>query len=174
MKKSLRFSACLTLFIVLLAACEADRQPADETSTDGTEASVEAEEQDKEWDLSPTFTYKTKSDGEPAAYEVTGNKNGFGITGPFPIVSSKPNKYFWLYWGGENLKDRPVKITGHKKGSKEEVQIFTGEFTKSVQLNENEANMPSNLKFPSSGIWKLSVLVDGEAQGNIVVEVVSK
>lgn len=61
---------------------------------------------------------KQNKKGESLTYEVIGKKGGFGITGPFPIVSSKWKKYFWFYWGGENIKNQPVKIMAYKEDSK--------------------------------------------------------
>lgn len=52
--------------------------------------------------------------------------------------------------------------------------MFSGEFYKGAQINENEVNMPSHLKFPSSGVWNLLVYINDELSGNIVVEAIPK
>jgi hypothetical protein len=132
-----------------------------------------------EWELDTKFEYQTAShSGERVTYEVVGKKDGFGITGPFPIVSNdgtnKGQKYFWWYWGGENIKNQPVKVMGYKKGANELISLHTGEFFEGAQINEKEVNMPSGLRFPSSGVWNLLVYINDDLYGNVVVEVVPK
>ncbi|MCC2252345.1 MAG: hypothetical protein ACQEWU_19920 [Bacillota bacterium] len=168
----------LMLFLIVFAACETDSKVKEDSvkaiKGNDENSTTALNEAYNDWELTPTFEYHTKSkDGEDLTYEVIGKKDAFGITGPFPIVSSKSQKYFWFYWGQENIKNQPVEIMALKKGAKDLIKVFSGEFYSGAQINKNEVNMPSNLLFPSPGVWNVLIFIDDELTGNIVVEVVS-
>ncbi|MFD2922188.1 hypothetical protein [Halobacillus naozhouensis] len=178
LKIILIFLGNLTLLLLFLAGCDMKSKPEEENANsmeltyEG--AVIELKDEYNEWNLTPTFNYETSSySGERVIYEVIGKKNSFGITGSFPIVSSKDQKIFWFYWGKENIKNQPVKIMAYKKGSEELIKVFSGEFYEGAQINEDEVNMPSNLRFPTAGVWNLLVYINDELSGNIVVEVVA-
>lgn len=171
--------AYLTLLFLLLAGCKTESNT-EEKNANNIEvkyegSTIEIKDEYNEWNLTSKFNYQIKSySGESVTYEVIGKKGSFGITSSFPIVSSKMQKVFWFYWGEENIKNQPVKVLAYKKGSKELIEVFSGEFNEGAQINENEVNMPSNLKLPSSGVWNLLVYINDELSGNIVVEVIPK
>jgi hypothetical protein len=176
LKRYFIFLITLPLLLCLLSSCETERK--NETSVKDIKArdrAIEYVEKYSDWDLTPIFKYETEDEnGVGITYNVLGKKDGFGITGPFPIVASKPQKYFWFYWGEKKIKDQPVEIMTYKKGSNELIKLFSGEFYEGAQINENEVNMPSNLKLPSSGVWNILIYINDELYGNIVVEVVPK
>jgi hypothetical protein len=149
----------------------ATKQKDNEVKYEG--ATIEINDKYKKWNVAPEFKYQTKGqDGGSLTYEVIGNRAGFGITGQFPIVSGEKQKYFWFYWGKENIKNQPVKVMAYKKGSKELINVFEGEFYVGAQINKDEVNMPSNLKFPSSGVWNVLIFINDKLSGNIVVNVI--
>jgi len=43
-------------------------------------------------------------------------------------------------------------------------------FYKDAQVGPGSVNMPSNLEFPSEGIWKLFIYIDKKFYENIVIE----
>jgi hypothetical protein len=175
LKRIFVFLAYLTFLLFFITGCDTDSK-AEDKKAKNLELKHEGLIPDQYYEWNPTrkFTYQTtdQKTGESVSYEVIGKKNGFGITGPFPITASQKQKYFWFYWGKRNIKDQPVKVMGFNKDSKELITIFEGEFYKAAQINENEVNMPSNLLFPSSGIWNLLIYINNELSGNIVVEIV--
>lgn len=109
-----------TLLLLLVAGCESGNKMNEiEVEYDG--ATVEIPNGYQEWELSPQFEYETQSkSGETLTYEVIGKKDVFGITSGFPIVSNEETnekqKFFWWYWGEEDIKNQPVKVLGIKKG----------------------------------------------------------
>jgi Domain of unknown function (DUF4871) len=103
-----------------------------------------------------------------------GSKDGIGFTGPFPIMAKEKQKYFWFYLGEENIYDKPVEVKAIKKGTKELVDVLGGPstFYESAEVSPGSVNMPSSLKFPSAGIWKVLVYIEGELYESIVIEAV--
>ncbi|RZT23634.1 hypothetical protein [Fictibacillus sp. BK138] len=173
MKKVVVFVITLLLLLSLLTGCESERK--NETKyIKARDRAIEYVEKNHDWDLSPTFKYETEDNGVGVTYNVLGKKDSFGITGPFPIVAGVKQKYFWFYWGEDQIKDQPVEIMAYKKGSNELIKLFSGEFYEGAQISENEVNMPSNLKFPSAGVWNVLIYINDQLSGNIVVKVVPK
>jgi hypothetical protein len=176
LKKFVVFLITLPLLLCLLSSCETERK--NETKVKDIkdrDSVVKYVEKYSDWDFTPTFKYETEDEnGVGITYKVIGKKDSFGIAGPFPIVAGISQKYFWFYWGEKKIKDQPVEIVAYKKGSNELIKLFSGEFYEGAQINENEVNMPSNLKFPSSGVWNVLIYINDELSGNIVVEVVPK
>jgi len=167
----------VSFILLLLVGCETGSEPeetkAKELKYEGY--TIEIGDQNDIWKLTPKYEYQTEdSNGKSISYEVIGKKDGFGITTSFPITAKKGQKVFWFYWGEEDIKNQTVEVLTHKKGSNEIVRLFSGEFYEGAQINEDEVNMPSNLKFPSSGMWNVLIYSNDEVKGNIVVEVVPR
>ncbi|QTN01272.1 DUF4871 domain-containing protein [Sediminibacillus dalangtanensis] len=183
MKKHMLF---LSLFLTVgtLNACTSN--PNDKTSNEWKESKEENEvrestnEDEKttaedDWDLSSTFHYSVEYEsGEEGSYEIVGNKDTVGFTGPFPIIAKDSQKYFWFYFGKENIYNKPVEVKAIKKGTKKPVNILSGPstFFEDAAVSPDSVNMPSTLTFPSAGIWKILMYMDGELYEKIVVEVV--
>ncbi|WP_079527873.1 hypothetical protein [Halobacillus hunanensis] len=176
MRKSTVYLAILILLLLLVAGCETEgnteKENSKHTDVEYAGSTIKIKDEYSEWNLSSKFDYQTKSySGESITYEVIGNKHGFGITGKFPIVAGESEKYFWFYWGEENIKNQPVKVMAYKKGSDELNKVFSGKFYEGAQIKEKEVNMPSHLKLPSAGVWNLLVYINDELSGNVVVDV---
>jgi hypothetical protein len=180
LKRLTGYFSFIPLLLLVLGGCETESKTVatkvkdNEMKFEGS--TIEIKDKYNEWNLTPKYKYQTKDPktGESVTYEVIGKKDGFGITGPFPIVSNEKQKYLWFYWGKENIKNQPVKVMAYQKGSKELINVFSGEFYEDAQINANEVNMPSNLKFPSSGVWNVLILINNKLSGNFVVKIVSK
>jgi hypothetical protein len=112
--------------------------------------------------------------GEKGSYTIVGSKDGIGFSGPFPIIATDKQKYFWFYFGAENIYDKPVEVKAIKKGTDEPVNVLlnTSTFYESAEASPGSVNMPSSLKFPSAGIWKVLVYIEGELYESIVIEAV--
>lgn len=153
----------ITLMVGILAAC-----------TENTnEVSYEIPEND--WELSSTFEHSVVYEsGKEGSYTVVGSKDGIGFIGPFPIIAKDKQKYLWFYFGKENIYDKPVEVKAIKKGTEELVDILSGPgtFYEGAKVSPDSVNMPSHLKFPSAGVWKILVYIDEELYESIVIEAV--
>jgi hypothetical protein len=176
LKKFVVFLITLPLLLSLLSSCETEKKNKPSVKEfKARDRVIEYVEKNNDWNLTPIFKYETEDEnGVGITYNVLGKKDSFGITGPFPIVAGIPQKYFWFYWGEEKIKDQPLEIMAYKKGSNELIKLFLGEFYEGAQINGYEVNMPSNLKFPSSGVWNVLIYINDVLSGNIVVEVIPK
>lgn len=124
------------------------------------------------WDLSSTFEHSVVYEsGEEGSYTIVGNKDSFGFTGPFPIIAKDNQKYFWFYFGNENIYDKSVEVKAIKDGEEELIDVYSGTFNESAEVSSDSVNMPSHLKFPSAGVWKVLVYINEELYESIVVEV---
>ncbi|WP_430787535.1 hypothetical protein VBD025_16715 [Virgibacillus flavescens] len=169
----------LTLSLLIMAstlvACTSDENKDASGKTkqeDTTQVSNNDAIQNKNWDLSPTFEHTVVYEsGKEGSYTVVGNEKTFGYSGPFPILAGKTQKYFWFYFGKENIYDKPVQVKALKKGTEEMVDIFEGTFYESAEVSPDSVNMPTHLHFPSAGVWKVLVYIEDEFYESIVVEV---
>ncbi|MBU0904884.1 MAG: DUF4871 domain-containing protein, partial [Firmicutes bacterium] len=58
-----------------------------------------------------------------------------------------------------------------KDGEEELIDVYSGTFNESAEVSSDSVNMPSHLKFPSAGVWKVLVYINEELYESIVVEV---
>ena len=93
------------------------------------------------------------------------------MTGPFPIVAKDNQKYMWFYFGNENIYVRHVEVKAIRKGTEELIKVFSGSFFESAKVSSDSVNMPSRLRFPSAGHWKILLYIQGEFYESIVVDV---
>jgi Domain of unknown function (DUF4871) len=165
--------------VLLMAACTEDttknkiKEPQQEVSANANEVVYEIP--DNDWELTPTFEHSVVFEsGEEGSYTIVGSKDGIGFTGPFPIMAKEKQKYFWFYLGEENIYDKPVEVKAIKKETKVLVDVLWGPstFYESAEVSPDSVNMPSTLKFPSAGIWKVLVYIEGELYESIVIEAV--
>jgi hypothetical protein len=124
------------------------------------------------WDLSPTFEHFVKvEDAKELSYTIIGYEDTLGITGAIPIFAEKAHKIFWFYFGEETIYDKPVEVKAIKEGTEELVDLHSGTFYKGAEVSVDSVNMPSTLQFPSEGLWKILVYIDGEFYESILIEV---
>lgn len=174
----------LALFIILtigfLSACTENtsnetEEPKHEERVNENKIDVSYEIPENDWKLSSTFEHSVEYEsGEEGSYTVVGNKDGIGFTGPLPIIAKDKQKYFWFYFGKENIYDKRVEVKAIKKGTDELVDVLSGPstFYESAEVSPDSVNMPSHLKFPSAGVWKVLVYIDEKLYESIVVEIV--
>lgn len=179
MKKTVFLFISLTCLGLLLIGCQTEgkteEKKEESMKLEYEGIGYEVPEEYRTWNLSSKFQYQTSSsDGNVLEYAILGEKDGFGITGSFPLKAKQGNKYMWFYFGEKDIKNKSVKVMTYKKGTEELIYLHHGEFKEESQVNENEVNMPSNLMFPSSGVWNVLIFIEDEPFGNIVVEVIPK
>ena len=161
--------------IGLLAACFENKAENQEERINANSHDIIYGTSEDDWELSPVFELSViYEDGEEGSYTVAGNKEGIGFTGPFPIIAKEKQKYFWFYFGTENIYDKPVQVKAIKEGTEEYIDILSGPstFYESAEVSPGSINMPSHLRFPSAGIWKVLVYIDDLLYETIVVEAV--
>ncbi|MYL46407.1 hypothetical protein GLV94_12210 [Virgibacillus halodenitrificans] len=172
----------LILMVGLLVACSSNSSNESGNELEVSEVSKKASEAqmskvdetiiEKNWELSPEFIHFVEYEsGEKGSYEIRGNKDGMGITGPFPIIAKDSQKYMWFYFGAENIYDKPVKIKAIKKGEEDSIEAYSGTFFESAEVSPESVNMPSHLRFPSTGTWKVLVYIEEELFDTIIVKV---
>jgi hypothetical protein len=121
---------------------------------------------------SPTFI--------SGVYTLYGTEGKIGILAPGGFKANVSNKYMWHFWGTkEELSQKQFKV--------EAIDLKTGEIHQALQiekmsvweysgigvgpLNGADASVPTNMKFLSSGNWKLNAYLGGHFFGSVVVEV---
>ncbi|MEI5906708.1 hypothetical protein WAK64_06510 [Bacillus spongiae] len=172
------FLALLMLIIIgSLIACTNNEGESEEEATvqeavrQVSTNEIEDEILEDNWDLSSIFEHSVVLENGQESYKVVGNQSTLGFTGPLPTVANKTQKYFWFYFGNETIYDKPVDVKAIKKGEKELIDVFSGTFHKGAELGPGIVNMPSHLRFPSKGVWKVLVYIDDDLYESIVVEV---
>ncbi|MRG88324.1 DUF4871 domain-containing protein [Salinibacillus xinjiangensis] len=123
------------------------------------------------WKPSPIFEHTvTDKEGDKHIYSIIGKEGKIGFTNT-ELVASEPKKHMWFYWGEDNVYRKSVEVIGLKKGTDDLIKLHTGTFDKGAQVSENSVNMPSNMDFPSAGVWNILVYINREFSESIVVEV---
>lgn len=115
-----------------------------------------------------------QGDTEDITFRI-GN-NGKLIVQEIPYIAGKPNKYFWMFWGDKETLKKPVKIVGISKESGESLNVFEfpQEPSSLAPLYGSDHTMPSSIKLPDAGLWRLEVYFGEELFGNVVVNVKEK
>jgi len=129
-------------------------------------AACKSEETIKEekWEEnSPTFTNENG--------EMFGKKGSIGIIGS-KTVTKNGQKWMWHFWGTEDISYKEWEVKAFKQGEEEAVNPLT---SKDEQLtprgDEISGHARSSVLFPSSGLWKLKVYIDGEYFDEIIVDI---
>ncbi|MCM3704967.1 MULTISPECIES: DUF4871 domain-containing protein [Cytobacillus] len=129
-------------------------------------AACKSEETIKEekWeDNSPTFTNEYG--------EMFGKEGSIGIIGS-KTVTENGQKWMWHFWGTENISYKEWEVKAFKQGEEEAINPIT---FKDEQLTPRgdviNGHSRSAVLFPSSGLWKLKVYIDGEYFDEIIVDI---
>ena len=100
-------------------------------------------------------TWKESEIFKSGGYEMIGEQGKIG--------------FIWHLWGKERLSGKTAfKVIATSK-EKEEITIFEGEL--GGPNNGADAHIPSMLKLPAPGMWKLDAYVEEELFGTIFVKV---
>lgn len=149
----------------------------------------EKNEKKEKWQVSPTFTLPvTFADGTEGEYLLIGKEGkvgfliGSGKKGnpvSLPIIANKANKYMWHFWGDKDTIGGDFKVVGiDEQGEKHKVllsgnyKIWSYPSNGSVAPNNGADNhAPSEMVFPTSGLWKLKIYFNEKFFDEIVINV---
>ncbi|WP_068775923.1 DUF4871 domain-containing protein [Paenibacillus sp. FJAT-26967] len=112
------------------------------------------------WQISPVFPYEI--------YSLRGKKDELGFIDA-PFIAGRSQKYMWHLWNkGEAIGNFQVKAV--KQGETKIYDIFS---TNSLgeASSERVYRIPSLMKLPEPGVWRLLPYADGQMLDSIVVEV---
>ncbi|MCG7346451.1 DUF4871 domain-containing protein [Sporosarcina sp. ACRSL] len=154
----------------------------------GCEAMEGKTEKKETWEVSSIFKLPvTFGDGTEGEYLLIGEegKVGFlvgsgekGEAEAEPIIANQANKYMWHFWGDEDDLSGDFKVIGVNEEGEDHPVLLRGdkivwEYLGSTVSPHNgaDSHIPSNMVFPSSGLWKLMIYFDEELFGEIVISV---
>ncbi|ETT80727.1 DUF4871 domain-containing protein [Viridibacillus sp. FSL R5-0477] len=94
------------------------------------------------------------------------------------IIANKVNKYMWHFWGDKDSISGDFKVVGTDKEGKEHPVLVSGNDTvwqysnTSISPNNGaDSHIPSNMLFPTSGLWKLEIYFNDKLFDEIVINV---
>ena len=127
-------------------------------------SACQPKEQEEEWkDSSPSFT--------------TNHGEMFGKEGKIGIIGSKKvtengQKWMWHFWGNSEISNKTWEVKAFKQGEKKAINPIRFKDETLVPRGEDvKGHARSAVLFPSSGLWKLKVYIDGDYFDEIVVEI---
>ena len=129
----------------------------------------------------------TLSDGTDGEYLLLGKEGKIGFlvgTGKKgeavaePIIANQANKYMWHLWGNPEIISGDFKVVGTDAKGKEQPVLLMDNKTvwqySDISVSPNngaDSHIPSQMLFPTSGIWKLAVYFDEELFDELVINV---
>ncbi|WP_199777652.1 DUF4871 domain-containing protein [Lysinibacillus sp. FJAT-14745] len=131
-------------------------------------------------EVSSTFSLPiTLGDGTEGEYLLIGEEGkvgflvGIGKKGEVveeKIIANKVNKYMWYFWGDKDSISGNFKVVGTDKEGKEHPVLVSVDDTV-WQYSNTFSHIPSNMMFPTSGLWKLEIYFNEKLFGEIVINV---
>ena len=122
---------------------------------------------EENWQESATFVR------EASVFRIGDNgKFGFGEYGPF--IAGESQKYMWHFWGDEKTLTKSFKVIGISKETEEKITVFQIPAQNLAPNNGADDHLPSSLKLPSPGLWRLEIYFDDKLFGNVIVDVKEK
>jgi len=113
------------------------------------------------WELSPSF--------EAEEHQFVGQPNKVGII-EAAFTKGKQTGLHWYLWGDqEKLVKGSFKLTASRQGDLP--LTLMDHYAIAYGTNGADAQVPSVITIPSSGLWKFDAYVDDEIYGSVVVEV---
>lgn len=142
-------------------------------------------------EVSSTFSLPvTFGDGTKGEYLLIGEEGKFGLligsgkTGEVveeKIIANKESKYMWYFWGDSKTFSGDFKIVGtDEKGKQHPVLVsenITVEHYPNTPISPNndaDSHIPSNMVFPTNGLWKLEIYFNEKLFGELVINVVDE
>ncbi|MFC4323325.1 DUF4871 domain-containing protein [Litchfieldia salsa] len=119
---------------------------------------------EEKWeDNSPTFTNEYG--------EMFGKEGSIGIIGS-KTITENGQKWMWHFWGTEDISYKEWEVKALKQGEEESIYpIKNKDVEISPRGDEINGHARSSVLFPSSGLWKLKVYIDGEFYDEIIVDI---
>ena len=139
-------------------------------------------------EVSSTFSLPvTFGDGTKGEYLLIGEEGkvgllvGSGKTGEVveeKIIANKESKYMWHFWGDSKTISGDFKIVGTDEKGKEHPVLVSESKTvwqyPNTPISSNDgadSHIPSNMVFPTSGLWKLEIYFNEKLFGELVINV---
>lgn len=118
---------------------------------------------ENEWQESEFFTSENLSFiGEPQLLGFTHSKEG-------KIVVGNTEKYGWHFWGESVKIGDFLTVKGTNQITHKEIELVSN--AKLLGPNSGADNhAPTNMTFPTSGMWKLDAYIDGKVFGSVYVK----
>ncbi|MGM0885024.1 MAG: DUF4871 domain-containing protein [Bacillota bacterium] len=116
---------------------------------------------EQEWETSPLFKV-----GE---YTMIGQPSKLGIIDT-TFISGKQRGIHWFLWGEQTeLVKGTFKITATKQG-KQPITLIEN-YAIAYGTKGSDAQVPTLITIPSSGLWKFDAYIDDGVYGSIVINV---
>mgnify|MGYP001156627584 CR=1 FL=1 len=145
-------------------------------------------DENKKLEASPTFTLPvTFHDGIKGEYVLIGKEGKVGIlvgsgnegeAVATKFIANQPDKYMWHFWGEEDKISGDFKVVGVDEDGKEHPVLLFGNNAvwqySDVSIsphNGADSHIPSNMMFPTSGLWKLKIYFNDKLFEELVINV---
>lgn len=103
--------------------------------------------------------------------EMFGKKGSVGISG-IKSITENGQKWMWHFWGDENISGKSWEVKAFKQGMDEKINpIVYKDNALTPRGKDINGHARSSVKFPSSGLWKLQIYIDGEFFDEIIVDI---
>jgi hypothetical protein len=116
--------------------------------------------------------------------KMVGIEGNLAILDPYIIAGQTP-KVMWHFWGTkEELGQKPFRVEAINLKTKKKVKalvlipdnntkemVWEYDVSPGGPNNGADANIPSNISLPTSGLWKLDAYLGGKLKGSIIVDV---
>ena len=100
-----------------------------------------------------------------------GKEGSIGIIGTKTVTESG-QKWMWHFWGDEDISGKQWEVKAFKQGEEEAIDPITFKDENLTPRDEViKGHARSSVLFPSSGLWKLKVYIDGEFFDEIIVDI---
>ncbi|MEC5423866.1 DUF4871 domain-containing protein [Virgibacillus sp. C22-A2] len=128
--------------------------------------SCKSEEMNKEEKWEDTSTVFSSDYGE-----MFGKEGSIGIIG-MKTITERGQKWMWHFWGAEDISYKEWEVKAFKQGEEGAIDpINSKDEMLSPRGNEIYGHARSTVLFPSSGLWKIQVYIDGEYFDEIIVDI---
>lgn len=103
--------------------------------------------------------------------EMFGKEGSIGIIGS-KTVTKNGQKWMWHLWGTEDISYKEWEVKAFKQGEEESINPIKNKDVKLSPRGDNiNGHARSLVLFPSSGLWKLKVYIDGEFYDEMIVDI---
>ncbi|KKI91177.1 hypothetical protein WQ54_16310 [Bacillus sp. SA1-12] len=103
--------------------------------------------------------------------EMFGKDGKIGIIGP-KTVTENGQKWMWNFWGTGDISYKEWEVKAFKQGETEAVNPITFKDERLIPRDDViYGHARSSVLFPSSGLWKLQVFIEGKLFDELIVDI---
>lgn len=103
--------------------------------------------------------------------EMFGKKGSIGIVGSKTMINNN-QKWMWHFWGTEEISYKEWDVKAFKEGDEKAINPIVSKdeilYPRGEEIN---GHARTKMYFPSPGLWKLKVYIDGEFFDEIIVNI---